>query len=167
MENSLTKIEEKQLATVLKTAEELHVNTYEQVMDAADVLFAVKRIGEIITERKEEITRPMNEALKSARSFFKPFEAQYAEAESIVKNKILDWHQAHWAEETRQDNTIAGSKGKVTVVERFTLEIEDETKIPRELCSPDLERVKHALEAGLKVKGAKLIPVYSIMAAKL
>lgn len=166
MEIALTKTEEKEIATVVKAAQELQVNTYEQVMDAADVLFDVKRIGEKVTERKEEITKPLNEALKSARSFFKPFETQYGDAEEIVKDKVLEYHAKHWEEQSVPDNTIHGLKGKVTVVERFKLEIEDTDAVPRNLCNPDTERVQKALEAGLKVKGAKLVPIYSIMASK-
>lgn len=166
METALTKVEEKEVAAVLQAANGLEVHTYEQVMDAADVLFDVKSIGEKITERKEEITKPMNEALKSARSFFKPFENQYTEAEKIVKDKVLGWHEAHWSEQTVQDNTIRGTRGKVTVTERFKLEIDDADAIPRNLCNPDAERVQKALEAGLKVKGARLVPVYGITAGK-
>ena len=164
METTLTKVEEKEVAAVLQAANALEVHTYEQVMDAADVLYDVKSIGEKITERKEEITKPLNVALKSARDFFKPYENQYTEAEKIVKDKVLGWHEAHWAEQTVQDNTVRGTRGKVMVVERFTLDIEDADAIPRNLCNPDTERVKKALEAGLKVKGAKLVPIYGIMA---
>ncbi len=162
----IPKEEQVELAVVVKNANEMQVKTYEQVMDAADLLLDVKTIGEKITERKEKITKPMNEALKSVRSFFKKPETDYAEAEAIIKEKVLGWHSAHWAEQTVQDNTVHGTRGKVTVVERFTVEIEDETKIPRELCSVDTARVKLALESGLKVKGAKLVPYYSITAGK-
>lgn len=166
METALTKAEEKEIALVVKNAQELQVHTFEQVMDAADVLFDVKRIGERITERKEEITKPLNEALKSARALFKPFETQYTEAEAIVKDKVLEWHSAHWGEQTATDNTIHGLRGKVTVTERFKLEIDDPEAIPRNLCNPDEVRVQKALEAGLKVKGARLVPVYGITAGK-
>ena len=163
----IAKEDTKEIALVVKAAQELNVKTFEQVMDAADVLYDVKRIGEKITERKEEITKPMNEALKSARAFFKPFEKQYEEAEAIVKDKVLQYHQAHWAENNVPDNTVHGMKGKVTITERFTLEIEDADAIPRNLCNPDTERVKKALEAGLKVKGARLVPIYGVTATKL
>lgn len=166
METALTKAEEKEVALVVKNAQELQVKTYEQVMDAADVLYQVKQIGEKITERKEEITKPLSEALKSARAFFKPFENQYTEAEAIVKDKVLEWHASHWSEQNVPDNTIHGLKGKVTVTERFKVEIEDADAIPRNLCNPDVERVQKALEAGLKVKGAKLVPVYGVTAGK-
>jgi hypothetical protein len=158
--------EQKQVAAIVEAARQTNVKTLEQVMDAADLLLDIKMIGDKITERKESITKPINEALKSTRSFFKPFEQQYTEAEGIVKDKILDWHAAHWEEHTVQDNTIHGLQGKVTVVERFKVEIDDESAIPRELCDVSAERVQKALEAGLKVKGARLVPAYTIAAAK-
>jgi hypothetical protein len=158
--------EQKEVALVVKAANALNVKTLEQVMDAADLLLDIKTVGEKITARKEEITKRLNEALKSARSLFRPFEEQFSEAEAIVKSKVLDWHQAHWNEETRTDNTVRGTRGKVTVVERFTVEIDDADAIPRNLCNPDIDRVKKALEAGIKVKGARLVPGYTIAAAK-
>jgi hypothetical protein len=157
----------KPLENVLKAAQEIQAVSYENIMDAADVLADVKTIGEKITARKEDITKPMNEALKSARAFFKPFEKQYEEAEAIVKEKVLAWHEAHWEEQTVQDNTVYGTRGKVTVVERFKVEIEDADKLPRELLSPDVDRIKLALESGMKVKGATLVPVYGITAGRI
>lgn len=163
---ALTKIEEKEVAGVLALAMELQVHTFEQCMDAADALFDIKTVGEKITQRKEEITKPMNESLKSARAFFKPFETQYSEAEQIVKTKVLDYHAAHWAEQTMPDNTIHGLKGKVTVVEKEKVEITDEDSVPREFCVPDAEKVKHYLLSGKKLKGAQLVRDYTIMAGK-
>ncbi len=158
--------DQRQVAGVLALAMGTHVKTFEGVMDAADLLLDIKTVGEKITERKEEMTKPLNESLKSIRSFFKPFEKQYEEAEAIVKGKVLEYHAAHWQEGNVPDNTVNGLRGKVTVVERFKVEIEDADAIPRNLCNPDEDRIKKALEAGLKVKGAKLIPVYGITAGK-
>ncbi len=162
----LPKSEKVEVAILVKKAEETKVVTFSDVMDMADILLDIKTIGQKITARKETMTRPMNDALKAARSFFKPFETDAEKAEKLVKDKILAWHGAHWNEQTTTDNTINGLRGKVTVVERVGVEIEDETKIPRELCSPDVGRIKLALEAGLKVKGARLVLNYSITAGK-
>ncbi len=167
MKPELPKNEQAEVALVVKNAEQLVVKTYEQVMDASDILRDVKEIGEKITARKEEITKPMNDALKSVRSFFRPYETRCEEAEAAIKGKILDWHASHWAEQNVPDNTIFGTRGKVTVTEGWSVEIEDAAKIPRELCSPDTDRIKKALEAGLKIKGARLIPTYRIASGKL
>src|SRR6266853_1878627 len=86
----------KETHAALEMAQSLEVSNFEQVMDAADFLFRVKGIGERIAERKEEITRPLNEALKSARKLFKEIEDTYATAEQVAKEKVLDWHWNEW-----------------------------------------------------------------------
>ena len=48
----------------------------------------IRKMAKIIKERKEEITKPMNTALKSARALFKPLEEQLETAETVLKYKI-------------------------------------------------------------------------------
>jgi hypothetical protein len=150
----------------LTAAQSLEVSDYEGVMDAADFLYKVKSIADQITERKEAITRPLNEGLKSARKLFKEIEQNYLAAEKIAKDKILDWHYQEWKKGNQTDNKIAGHDGNVVVVERFVVEITDEESIPRDLCSPDKEKIEHHLRAGHKLKGAKLVQHYSLTAGR-
>src|SRR5437879_3564859 len=86
-------------------AQSVKVKTFEHAMDAADFLLDVKSLGEKITTRKEEITKPLNESLKSARSLFKPLEEQCAEAETTVKDAILSFHEKNWVKGKQTDNT--------------------------------------------------------------
>jgi hypothetical protein len=48
----------------------------------------------------------------------------------------------------------------------FTVEITDETAIPRSLCSPDPKKIEHYLLSGKKLKDAKLLPTYTIAAGR-
>ena len=48
-------------ATLAQTAQAMKVKTFEQAMDAADFLLDVKTLGEKVTARKEEITKPLND----------------------------------------------------------------------------------------------------------
>jgi hypothetical protein len=152
--------------SLVERAKALSVRTFEQAMDAADFLLDVKQLGESITTRKEEITRPMNESLKSARKLFKPLEDQCSEAEAAAKEAVLAFHQRHWKRGKDTDNTINGLRGKVTVTERAQVQITDQKAIPPEFCSPDASKIEHALKAGLTVPGAELIKVYGISAGK-
>lgn len=147
-------------------AKELSVRKYEDVMDAADFLLDVKTLGEKITSRKEEITKPLNDGLKSARALFKPLEEQCAEAEKAIKDKVLDFHFKHWKKDKETDNTISGLRAKVTVVAREAVNITDSDAIPPQFCSPDPAKVLHALKAGIEVPGAELVANYSITSAK-
>src|SRR5258708_5647246 len=98
METTETAIAEyrESAGTLVERAKSFAVRKFEDVMDAADFLLDVKQLGEAVTARKEEITKPMNESLKSARKLFKPIEDQCAEAESIVKDAILGFHGKNW-----------------------------------------------------------------------
>jgi hypothetical protein len=151
---------------LVKTAQTMKVKTFEQAMDAADFLLDVKTLGESITDRKEKITRPMNDALKSARKLFKPLEEHCAEAEKIAKDAILTFHEKHWKRGKDTDNTINGIRGKVTLVERTQVQINDPKAIPLQFCSPDLAKIDHALKAGIEVPGAELIATYGIASGK-
>lgn len=153
-------------SAAVEAATALEVKDFEGVMDAADFLFDVKGAAERVTERKEEITRPMNEALKSARSLFKPIEEACAKAEQIAKEKLLAWHYGEWEARRPTDNKIHGTRGNVTIVERQTVEITDEAAIPRGLCSPDPKKIEHYLLTGKKLKAAKLVPTYTIAAGR-
>jgi hypothetical protein len=168
MENAETAIAEyRPSASELVTkANSIKVRKFEDAMDAADFLLDVKQFGETITARKEEITKPLNNSLKSARALFKPLEEQRLVAESAVKDAILDFHERHWKRGKDTDNTINGLRGKVTIVERTQVRILDEKAIPPQFCSPDAAKIEHALKAGLEVSGAELIKTYGIAAGK-
>lgn len=153
-------------AHLVETAKRMKVKKYEDVMDAADFLLEVKTLGESITSRKEEITKPLNESLKSARALFKPLETQCADAEAAVKSAVLDYHYKNWNKNKDTDNTVRGTRGKLTVVEREQANILDPKAIPLQFCSPDPEKILHALKAGIAVEGAELIKTYSIAAGK-
>lgn len=151
---------------LVEKAKSLTVKTFEQAMDAADFLLEVKTLGESITARKEEITKPLNDGLKSARKLFKPLEEQCAEAEAAAKEAILGFHERNWKRGKQTDNTINGLRGKVTVVERTQVQITDAAAIPPQFCSPDAAKIEHALKAGIVVPGAELIKTYGLSAGK-
>jgi hypothetical protein len=168
METAETAIEEYRpsASELVQRAQATKVKTFEDAMDAADFLLDVKQLGEKITTRKEEITKPLNNSLKSARALFKPLEDQCAEAEEAVKDAVLLFHERHWKRGKDTDNTINGLRGKVTVVERNQVTIIDPTLIPSQFCSPDATKIEHALKAGLTVPGAELTKTYGIAAGK-
>lgn len=169
MENTETAVAEirPMASTLVEQAKALTVKTFEQAMDAADFLVDVKAVAERVTTKKEEITKPANAALKAARALFKPMEEQCAEAEQIAKEAVLTFHEKNWKRGKDTDNTINGLRGKVTVVERTTVNITDPSAIPPQFCSPDATKIEHALKAGIEVPGAQLVKTYGISAGKL
>lgn len=186
----MAEIETKELAVVktqatkaLGAANDLTIASQEDMVKATDLLSKIKTVGKMIKERKEQITKPLMEALTSARDLFKPIEQNHAEAEKVVKGKMLDWQDAEEKRiavkkakivekvETGKIKVETGIKkmedvghvqtstqGKVGAVATRTIKkyrVVDETKIPREYLVPDMKKITDALKAGKEVPGAE------------
>lgn len=75
----------------LEAAQGLTISSPEEMTVATDHLSKMKTVAKMIKDRKEAITKPLSEALNSARDLFKPIEANLAEAERIVKSKMVTY----------------------------------------------------------------------------
>ena len=138
-------------------ANAITIETKEDHKKAVDLVATLKETGSKIKSKKESITKPLNEALRNARSLFKPIEDQFAEAERIIKGKLLD-HTKKVNEEARKkeealanrvekgtmkhetaekklddiervDNTTKGDVGKVQIKKIKKVRISDEEKL--------------------------------------
>lgn len=54
----------------------------------------IKLVAKAVTQRKEAITKPLNEALRSARDLFRPLETDLGTAETELKSKMLAFKEA-------------------------------------------------------------------------
>jgi coenzyme F420-reducing hydrogenase alpha subunit len=91
MENQQIEVVKTQVAKAIETVRALPVTSLEEYTEAVEIGGKLKKVSKMVTERKEEITKPLNEALKSARALFKPMEDTLDEAESELKNKMLSF----------------------------------------------------------------------------
>lgn len=183
----------KQQATkALQAATELTIKTPEDMTKATDILSKIKTIGKMVKERKEAITKPLNEALTSARDLFKPIEQNHAEAERIIKGKMIDYQEV---EEKRQAEaklklaervekgtmkaetavakieampevakTTTGKVGSVSFKTTKKYRVTDEDKVPREYMVPDIGKITEAIKAGKVVPGAEMYEVKEVSA---
>lgn len=81
----------RQVTTISNQAGDLYIDSNESLAAATDILSKIKAASKDVKNRKEEITKPLNEALKSARSLFKPLEDDLSTAERTIKGKMLDY----------------------------------------------------------------------------
>jgi hypothetical protein len=93
MENTQIEIVKTQVSKALETVQSITVATKTEYEQAVEIGGKLKKVFKMVTERKEEITKPMNEALKSARSLFKPMEETLEQAEKELKDKMLVFMQ--------------------------------------------------------------------------
>ena len=162
-----------QVLFVQKAANALVITSNEDMTKGSDILNSVKQIKKSITERKELITRPLMDALASARDLFKPLETGYAEAEKTIKAKMLDFSIAEEERITKEKarvearvekgtmrtdtaiekmeqigdskNSFAGESSKVSIRRMVKVRIVDESLIPREYLVPDMTRITEAV----------------------
>jgi len=57
-------------------------------------LSEIKKAQKLIENEKGKVLGPLNEAVSAERARWKPIETSAAQAESIIKGKMLAWHSA-------------------------------------------------------------------------
>ncbi len=184
IENKEVAVVKQQATKALGAAMELVIKTSEDMSKATDLLSKIKTVGKMLKERKEAITKPLTEALNSARDLFKQPEQNHAEAERIIKGKMLDWQNAEDERKEKERLAIAnrvekgtmkpetavkkmeaivdtptsvqGKVGSVTtrIIKKYR--VVNEKLIPREFLTPDMGKITEALKAGQSVPGAEI-----------
>lgn len=173
-----------QATKALTAANELVIANQEDMVKATDILSKIKTVGKLVKERKELITKPLQESLNSVRDLFKPIESTHADAERIIKGKMLDWQNAEDARQEKERLALANrvekgtmkpetavrkmeamapvqtsTQGKVgtasvRIIKKYR--VIDESKLPREFLVPDMGKISDALRAGQVVPGAEV-----------
>jgi hypothetical protein len=94
MENTQeVELVKKQASKALEVVSELSILDKSGYEFAIQVGTRIKQVAKTVIERKEAITKPLNEALKSARALFKPAEDDLDNAESLLKQKMLAYRE--------------------------------------------------------------------------
>lgn len=150
LKNQISKLENQANAVIIATPEENAL--------AIDLKAKLKEIGQTIKTRKEEITKPLNIALKSARELFASVEEQYEMAENIVGRKLLAYKQKVEADARAMEAKIAAR------VEKGTMKLETaERKIDalptvQKTVQTDHGRVQFRKIKKVRIIDLKLIP---------
>lgn len=166
----------RQVTTISNQAGDLTIDSNESLSQATDILSKIKTASKDVKSRKEEITKPLNDALKSARSLFKPIEDDLAMAERTIKDKMLDYSNEVEAEARKKaakledrvergtmrtdtamrkmdeietvGSSVQGANGSVQFRTVRNIKIVDPTKIPLKYLSN--EKVLAAISAAVR-----------------
>lgn len=115
----------------LTYATSLEVTNKESYDSALEEGKRIKLVLESVTSRKEEITKPMNEALKSTRSLFKPIEDGLDAALDQIRSKMTRWYST-------EQNRIREEERKLAArVEKGTMKPETAVKKSAEIVQPE------------------------------
>lgn len=166
----------RQVTTISNQAGDLMIDSQESLSQATDILSKIKASAKDVEKRKKQITDPLNAALKSARSLFKPLEDDLATAERTIKGKMLDYSnevEAKAAEQAAKlekrvekgtmrvdtamrkmddietvGSSVQGANGSIQFRTVRNIKIVDPTKIPLKYLSN--EKVLAAISAAVR-----------------
>lgn len=147
------------------------VRSSDDIAAVSPILTRIKDDMKRLKERKERITKPLNEALKEIRDLFRPAEQRLEEAETLLKSSIgaaqkaiyeanriaqMQTQAALQQGDVRLAAQVAGAiqgteapKG-MSFRERFTYRVVNAAIIPREFLMPDDKRIKdHVSKHGM------------------
>lgn len=169
----------KEEAEIVKWEDQIKaITSHKQLEERMDLLSFVKGKRKELEKKEDEITKPLNEALKSARELFRPIKLRYTEVEDKLKSLILSYKKKIEAEEQAKKAEIvkevesgnldfdkAGAKIEKLEqkVEAFNtrkikdIEITDESLIPKEYWIIDMVRLRKDALTGKEIKGVAVI----------
>lgn len=122
-----------QVSKLENQANELTITSPEEMGHATELKAKLRDIGKSIKERKEAITKPLNDALKSTRELFRPLEEHFDNAESIVDKKLLDYKRKVDQEAREKEAKIAADfeAGKIKKIETVEKKIENIERVEK------------------------------------
>lgn len=181
-----------QISKLENQANEVQIKEQKDYEFAIDIVARLKDNGSKIKKLKESVTKPLNEALRNARSLFAPIEEQFTNAESIIKGKLLVYKQKV-DEEVRQkeaaiakkveegklkletaekkiekiervENTTRGKIGEISMRKIKKVRIVDEKLIPRNYLVPDMVAIRRDALSGISILGVEVYEEETIAA---
>ena len=116
------KVEEsaiKEVSVFEKTANELQINSAEDVENAVDTLGSIKKMQKLLKDKEDSAKKPFQETLNGIRDAFRPINTNLANAEAVIKGKITTFRAAEYkkAEEQKAkiEARVGDGKGKLQV----------------------------------------------------
>ena len=176
------KIIEKNLAPIVKNALALKIESEFDLGTGVEILSALNKYQDMITEEKEKITKPALELLKVERARWKPVETMYQSgidwvrdqmstyrtnlvkkqnekeqqmAQDIIDGKI-DMNKALANLDEEIETKITTPLGSVTFRQTQFLKITDASLIPRDYFDLNEKRLFDAMKSGVVVAGAEI-----------
>jgi len=132
---------------------------------AAQLLREVKAEWEIVEAERKKITKPLADVKKATDALFKPVLRALEDVEARLKEKIAGYMQAKQqanvaalqaaasaptalaaAQQANFYEPVQAPQG-VSVRQVWKFEVTDPSAVPRELCSPDMQKIAAALQA--------------------
>lgn len=147
-----------QVTRLENEANEVIITTPEENASATNLKAKLNETKKQIKERKEEITKPLNAALSSARALFAPLEEQYEKAEKTLAGKLIAYKQKVEAETRAAEAKLAARVEKGTMkLETAERKIEELPTVQKTV-QTDHGRVQFRKIKKVRITNQNLIP---------
>lgn len=188
--NKELEVVQNQTSKAIEVARGLIIDSDAKMSEATEILKKIKVVGKMITEKKELITKPINQALKEAREMFKPLESDCSDAEREIKNKMIAYQNEVETKRKKElekiekkvengtmkietaikkvdkvqevPTSVTSGTGSISTRIIKKVRIVDESIIPREYLIPDIKKIEAVAKAGVEIPGVELYEEKSI-----
>ena len=150
MTNLNTTIDEKALAPVkdkLTKAEtyanEVVIDSPEKEKEVVAALSGLNQIADSLKAEKEKVTKPLNEALKGIRGWFKPLEVVHANATTQIKSKLIAYKTEEERKEQERQAKLAARVEKGTMKPETAVKKIAEVEAPKTAVKTEEGAVKY------------------------
>lgn len=157
------------VAQIRKMAPNLVVASHEDYEFAGELLRKVQGEVKRLEDRRTQITRPINEGLRSINELFRPVRGAWEGIAETLKSKMTAYRAVI---EEQQRAAMAAEAGGTAAAKDMVLaqpaatgvstrrtlcwKITDEDAVGRHWCSPDPKKIQAALDAGQRVTGVEI-----------
>ena len=176
---------QKEASPILKEAQNLFIENAEDMKSATAMLSRVNKVLDSVTEEREKVTKPLNEALKAERTRWKPLETQLNDIIDLLRGKMSSY-QTEMLQKQKKDEAkiaekvasgklsmekavtklgelpalsekIATEEGSVGFRTAYSVKLTHVNLIPREYLIPDEKKILEALRTGQAISGCELV----------
>jgi len=119
---------------------------------ATNQMGEIKKIKNAVQEKKESITKPLNEALKNVRGLFSPIEEKIATIEIYLKEGILKYNSKLIAEKIKREQEAIAKIDSGEQIDKAVKKLEN--------TNDKIDKIKTRKITKLRIIDKKLIPLY-------
>ena len=173
----------KEVSVVVKEAQGIKIKSSDDMTIAVELLSKVNKQLDAVTEEKERITKPLNEALKVEHARWKPIETELETAKTILKKEMTGYQaeqlrlqkiqeekiEARVEKGTLKFETAARKMGEIEVAPKKVsadsgsvkfktiknFQVIDVKKLPVDCLLPDTGMIRKKMNAGIEVDGVR------------
>lgn len=155
-----TQVVTKEVLPLVRLSNELQIDSKESLAKSVGYLSQLNKLRDAWVENKEQLTKPINEALKEIKARYSPVEKMLDEAISHVRNEQSVYHTQEIKRQKEEEEKIASrvgeGKGKIKI-ETAIRKMDEVSKVAQSVSSVD-GSVKFRTTQVLKVIDKSIIP---------